>query len=105
MLYDPCLSLRVTGDSNAALPAQAKVHAMQLINGTTTATASMKLHDAATVTGNPVAEIHSEEVTDGGASLFATSTFYAFPNPLAFKTGVSIDMTGTNAVGYVFYTL
>jgi len=104
-MYDHCKVLRVTGDTDAALPKHTKVHKIQVINGTTSATASMKLHDAATVTGNPVAEVHSEEVTDGGASLFATSTSEDFPRPLFFEVGVSIDMTGTNAVGYVFYTL
>ena len=101
-LYDPCKSLRVTADTNAALPAQTKVHKIVLINGTLSATASVKLHDAATVTGNPVAEVRSND--DGGAT-WDEFTQSDFPEPLRFETAVSIDVTGTGVVAYIYYTL
>lgn len=101
-MYGPLRSLRITSDTNAALPAQAHVHGMTIINGTTSAAASLKAHDAATVTGNPVLEINSETVT---ATLWRTQTDIMLPVPLSFLLGVSLDIAGTSAVGYVYYSL
>jgi 3-dehydroquinate dehydratase len=100
-MYDDVLSLRFTGDTNAALPARTKVHKIVLINGTTSAVASIKVHDAATVTGNPVAEIHSNLLTTDTYEKYSQSNFQS---PLFFERGVSLDITGTSAVGYLYYT-
>ena len=92
--------LRATQDTNAALPGGTYILGCSIKNGTLTATASIKLHDAATVTGNPVLEV--------GANLADSTTFDEYnslilPYPVKFETGVSIDMTGTNSIGYVYY--
>lgn len=104
-MYDPCKSRRLTADANDTIPEQAKVHKIVLINGTLTATAAVALHDAVTVTGDPVAEVRANEVTDGGAAAFAEYSEANFPRPLYFEFGVSANLTGTGAVVYIYYTL
>jgi hypothetical protein len=100
-MYDPVKSYRNTADANAALPKWAKIHKIVLINGTLSAIASLAVHDAATVTGDPVAELKCND--DGGA----TWTDFAqtdFDPPLFLEVGGSFNVTGTSAVYYVYYT-
>jgi hypothetical protein len=94
-------SIRLTADTNALLPANTLVHGILVKNGTLSATASLKLHDAITVTGNPVVEIGANNPF---TALFDEYSVIWFPYPLKFYTGVSADIAGTSAVAYVFYS-
>ena len=102
MMYPVTKVYRGTGDANAALPAYAKVSKLVLINGTLSAIASLALHDAATVTGDPVAELKCND--DGGATWTDYAEANFFP-PLELVTGGSFNVTGTGAVYYAYYSL
>ena len=100
-MYDHCDSYRFTADTNAALPTQTKIHKISLLNGTLTATASIKVHDAATVTGDPVAEVHAD-LKDG--TTYRQRVDMDFNPPLFMEIAASLDITGSSAVGYIYYT-
>lgn len=59
----------------------------------------------ALVTSLPVAECIVDEVTDGTAAEFARSKEINFNPPLQLDKGASLDIAGTNAIGYVYYSL
>lgn len=84
---------RIAADTNAALPAGTIIRGVSLMAGSDAS--SVKLYDAATVTG-----------TDffGMNALTSDNKYVPFP-PLGKKvnTGVSVDITGTGAVAYIFY--
>ena len=100
-MYDPVKSYRDTADANAALPKYSKIHKISLLNGTLSATASVKAYDAATVTGDPVAEVHAD-LKDG--TTYRQRVDMDFNPPLFLEVGGSFDVAGTGAVYYVYYT-
>jgi hypothetical protein len=92
---------RLDGDAAATLPAGTLIHGILVVSGTLTATASLAIHDAATVTGNPVIEIGTNTAD---ATNYEKYAGIFLPYPLKCYTGVSANITGTSAVAYIYYS-
>jgi hypothetical protein len=92
--------VRVTGDANASLVGVKHIHAIVGITSTLTSAASVKLHDALTVTGNPVMEAHA---STADATNYEQTFGLVLPYPLKVTTGLSIDVTNVSAA-YVYWS-
>lgn len=92
---------RLTADANATLPAGTLVHGILVRSGTLTATASLALHDATTVTGNPVIEVGTNSAN---GTNFEEYSGVFLPYPLKFYNAVSANISGTSAVAYIYYS-
>lgn len=58
----------------------------------------------ALATSVPAVEVITDEVTDGTAAEFARTKEVNFNPPLRLEKGASVDISGTNAVGYLYYS-
>ena len=91
---------RVTADGNAVLTGVKHIHGIVGITNTLTSAASVKIHDALTVTGNPILEAHANTAD---ATNYEGMFGVMLPYPLRTKTGVSIDVTNVSAA-YVYWS-
>jgi len=92
---------RLDADANATLPIGTLVHGILVVSGTLTATASLALHDAATVTGDPKIEIGTNTAD---ATNYEKYAGIFLPYPLKFYVSVSANISGTGAVAYIYYS-
>lgn len=84
--------VRIAADNdNIDLAPFTKVLGLYLVGGSDAA--QIDIHDALTVTGDPKISLKTPTVT---------SSQFNFPHPgIVFKTGISVNITGTAAVAYL----
>jgi hypothetical protein len=94
--YSPARIYRVTSDDAAAssgLTFAILIHKVVVIGGTDN-TASIKLYNAATVTGNSIIEVRA------ASALMAESNF----DPPVPAGQLSADITGSGGLAFVYYS-
>lgn len=100
-MYDHCKSYRFTADGNAVLRAQTKIHRIELVNGATTATAAIAIHDFATVftlvAAQTQADYDNSPTTEG---TFVAGSGYAATDTITLSDGslITVDTVTAGAV-------
>ena len=107
-MYDDVYVRRVAADENAASnglvsnAVSVRVHKVSIVGALSNAT-SVNIHDDTNASNALLikAQLSTSPAFAGTFELYAEATFGP---PIAFNTGISLDLTGTGAVVYLYYT-
>ena len=107
-MYDDVYVLRVTGDSVAASnglvsnAVSVRVHKVT-IDGALSNSTSVAIHDDSNASNAALIKIRVA-TSPAFAGTFELYKEADFNPPVVFSTGISLDLTGTGAVVYLYYS-
>ena len=100
-MKDPVKLVTATGDTNNIITVPCYVHKLAIYNATVTNNPLMELHDATTVTGT--AKLTFNVNPTFNATNFQQYAEANFDPPFRFEIAVSLNITGTGLY-HIFYT-